>query len=291
VFLVPILCAWCVYGPTIIYLRYFFPWKAVSLAEALGVVYLEVFVFSFVILCSSSVLLEMIRQLELGESLSVLQASGRLMQRDTLRILPLAFVWALIWFILTIVEALLSRRDRRDDEFTAENVARTLADYKDISLSVALIKALEKGVRMVVFLILPAIVWERRPFKEAVKRGLGALKGHVTQFATGYALTYAAAGVVFLPPAVILELGTGRHGNPPMIVFPHWVWIAVIIYIGLAWSFCMYLEQMFMASLYSWQMNWEDAAIEAARRGEPVPAVMKIPVPQLLDLPELREAD
>src|SRR5689334_8690852 len=94
VFLVPILCAWCVYGPTIIYLRYFFPWKAVSLAEALGVVYLEVFVFSFVILCSSSVLLEMIRQLELGESLSVLQASGRLMQRDTLRILPLAFVWA-----------------------------------------------------------------------------------------------------------------------------------------------------------------------------------------------------
>lgn len=289
VFLVPILCVWCVYAPTIIYLKYFFPWKAVSLSEAFGVVYLEISFFSFVILCSCSVMLEMIRQLELGEPLSLLGASGRLIERDTVRILPLALIWALIWFVLTIVEALLSKRDRRDDEFTAENVARTLADYRDISLSVALIKALEKGVRMVVFLILPAIVWERRHLPNAVKRGLGALKGHIAQFATGYALTYAAAMVVSLPPAIILELGTGRHGNPPMIVFPQWVWIAVIVYIGFAWSFSMYLEQMFMASLYSWQMNWEEAATEAVRRGEPIPAVKKIPIPQLLDLPELRE--
>lgn len=294
VFVLPMLFIWCLYAPTLVYFQFFFRWKGLPLQQVLGVVFLELAFFSLIILCACSAMLEMIRQMEFGEPVNVLQAASRVLKRDVVRVIPLALVWAAIWFLLTILEALLSKRrkdeDASDQALNAQNVAATLADYRQFSLSAAFVKAVEKGIRMVVFLILPAIVWEQLSFVDSVKKGLTVLKTHVAEFASGYALTYAAAAVVFLPPFIILELGTGRHGGPPLVVFPSWVWTAVIVYIGLAWSFCMYLEQMFMASLYFWQMNWEKAAIQANHLGEYVPSIKKTPLPQLLDVPELQES-
>lgn len=187
------------------------------------------------------------------------------------------------WFALTLIEAVLSKRRNNDNEaLTAQHAAETIANYRDFSFSSAFIEALQKGVRMVVFLIMPAIVWENLSFYGATKKGLAVLRAHLSDFGAGYALTYAAAAIVFLPPAIIFELGTGHHGNPPMIHFPDSVWVGTIIYMGLAWSFSIYLEQMFMAQLYLWHMKWEETVSQAKLRHQPPPEFDDVARPELL---------
>ena len=240
---------------------------------------------SFMILMSCAVVLEMIRQIELGNP-SLIRAVGKALSKDMIKVLPLSIVWATIWFVLTVIEAILSRFKKKDgdndDTLTAQNAAATIANFRDFSFSAAFIDALKKGVRMVVFLIMPAIAWENLGFFDATKKGLSVLRAHLGDFARGYALTYAAAVIVFLPPWIVLELGTGRHGNPPLIHFPDSVWVGTIIYIGLAWSFCIYLEQMFMAQLYLWHMKWESEVETAKEKHQPLPQFHAVGCPELL---------
>jgi hypothetical protein len=125
-------------------------------------------------------------------------------------------------------------------------------------------------------------------FVDATKKGLGVLKAHLGEFARGYALTYAAAAVVFLPPAILFMLGSRHHGHPPLVHFPDAVWVATTIYVGLAWSFCIYLEQMFVAQLYLWHMKWERKFEVARLIKRPLPAFEDIEPPALLaKIPDL----
>lgn len=283
-FLAPIFVVWIVYASGVLYLRYGFPWKLYNAWVDTGVVFLVIFIFSFLILLSFAVVLELIRQAE-NDKPSLLRAVAVVLSRDLVSVLPLALVWAIIWLVLTIIEAMLSKSDRngdRDETLTAQHAAVTLANYRDFSFSAAFIEALQKGVRMVMFLILPAIAWDHLGFFGGMKKGLAVFRAHLGLFGTGYALTYAAAAVVFLPAAIVLELGTGRHGGPPLIDFPSYVWVATIIYMGCAWSLSLYLEQMFMAQLYLWHMKWEQAAAKAAKAGEPAPTFDAVPRPELL---------
>jgi hypothetical protein len=165
---------------------------------------------------------------------------------------------------------------------TAQNAAATLAGLGDFSLSEAFIGALQKGVRMVVFLILPAIAWENLGTYRAMKKGLAVLRAHLRLVGAGYALTYVAAAIVFIPSSIVFFLGTGRHGHSPLIHFPSYIWVATIIYMGMAWSFSLYLEELFMAQLYLWHMSWQRAVQQAAAEGKPAPAFLSVPQPQLL---------
>ncbi|MBI1977787.1 MAG: hypothetical protein HYS55_03445 [Candidatus Omnitrophica bacterium] len=287
-FLIPIIVVWAIYAPIIIYLKYFFPWGSYNFGVDLGVVFLTLFILSFIILFSCSVVLELIQQLEGRKELSLIGAFQETVSKNMIKILPITLIWAIIWFILTIIEALLSRKKKGKEDFNAENVAKTLAGYSEFSLGRAFFEALEKGIRMIVFLILPAVVWEDLSFIMAIKKGFRILKAHLAEFASGYALTYAAAVIVFLPPAIIFELGTGQHSNPPLIHFPDSVWTGVTVYIGFAWSFCMYLEQMFTASLYLWHLKWERKVELAKKQGQPLPEFKDVERPSLLDnVPDL----
>lgn len=282
-FLLPILTVWCVYAPSVLYLRYGYPWKLHGFPENLGVAFLFIFGLSFLILMSCAVVLELIKRIEIGEP-SLGRAIAKAIDKDLLRVLPLAVVWAVIWFTLTVIEAVLRKKGDGDSDetLTAENAAMTLANFREFSFSTAFIDALKKGVRMVMFLIMPAIAWENLSFFEATKKGLAVLRAHLGDFARGYALTYAAAAIILIPPGIIFELGTGRHGNPPPIHFPDSVWMATLIYVGLAWSFCIYLEQMFMAQLYLWNMKWEQKVDEALDARRPLPAFKDVDRPELL---------
>ncbi len=282
-FLLPILTVWCVYAPAVLYLKYEYQASQHVLEENLIVTFLFLFGLSFLILMSCAVVLEMIRQIEVGNP-SLIRAIAKALGKDMIRVLPLSIVWAAIWFVLTVIEAILSRRKESNDDnpLTAQDAAATIAGFHDFSFSAAFIEALKKGVRMVVFLIMPAIVWENLGFVAATKKGLSVLRAHLGDFGSGYALTYAAAAVVFLPPGIIFELGTGRHGRPPLIHFPDSVWVGTIIYIGLAWSFCIYLEQMFMAQLYLWNMKWESKVELAKEKNLPVPEFHSVDRPELL---------
>ncbi|HZC37557.1 MAG TPA: hypothetical protein VE221_02650, partial [Sphingomicrobium sp.] len=224
-FLLPILAVWTAYVPSILYLRYEYRWEARGLRQDIAIVFFFIFALSFSILMCCAVVLDMIRQVEVGEP-SLFRAIGKAFGKDVFRILPLAIVWAIVWLILTLIEAILSKKRGGDnDTLTAQHAAETIANYRDFSFSSAFIEALQKGVRMVVFLIMPAIVWDNLGLYDATKKGLAVLRAHLSDFGAGYALTYAAAAIVFLPPAIIFELGTGRHGNPPLMHFPDSVWI------------------------------------------------------------------
>ena len=281
-FLLPILAVWAAYVPSVLYLRYGYRWGVHGFRQDSAVVFLFIFGLSFFILMSCAIVLDMIRQIEMGTP-SLPKAIEKAFGKDMFRILPLAIVWAAIWFLLTLIEAIFAKkRDNDDGRLTAQNAAATIANYRNFSFSTAFIEALKKGVRMVVFLIMPAIVWEDLSFYDATKKGLAVLRAHLGDFGVGYALTYAAATVVFFPPAVIFELGTGHHGNPPLMHFPDSVWIGTIIYMGLAWSFCIYLEQMFMAQLYLWHMKWEESVSHAKISNEALPRFDDVACPELL---------
>ena len=282
-FLLPILTVWIIYAPTVLYLKYGYQWNQHSLEDDLGVIALFLFGLSFLILMSCAVVLEMIRQIEDGNP-SLIRAISKALGKDMIRVLPLSIVWATIWFLLTLIEAFLPKKKESNDDatLTAQNAAATIANYRDFSLSAAFFDALKKGVRMVMFLIMPAIAWENLSFLAATKKGLSVLRAHLGDFGSGYALTYAAAAIVFLPPWIIFQLGTGRHGNPPPIHFPDSVWVGTTIYVGLAWSFCIYLEQMFMAQLYLWHMKWESKVELAKEEHQPVPEFQSVGRPELL---------
>lgn len=281
-FLLPMFALWTAYVPSILYLRYEYRWESHGAREDIALVFLFILALSFSILMCCAVVLDMIRQIETGEP-SLSRAIGKAFGSDMFRILPLAIVWALVWLVLTLIEAILSKKRSGDNEaLTAQNAAETIADYRYFSFSSAFIEALQKGVRMVVFLIMPAIVWQNLGFFDATKKGLAVLRTHLSDFGAGYALTYAAAAIVFLPPAIIFELGTGRHGNPPLMHFPDSVWLGTIIYMGIAWSFCIYLEQMFMAQLYLWHMKWEESVAKAKLNHQPLPNFNDVARPELL---------
>ena len=281
---VPILIVWLVYAPSVLYVKFYFHWNRHSTLDLLVFAFFFIAFLSLLILIACDVLLELIKQME-DDTPSLASAMAATFRKDLVNILPLAMTWAFIWFALLLLEALLSRRDdddTHDPQLDAQSAAEAIADYGSFSLSRAFLHALQKGIRMVVFLILPAIAWENMSFVEATQKGLIVLKTHLGEFASGYALTYAAAAVVFLPPAIVLWLGTNHHHLGPLVNFPDAVWVATIIYCGLAWSFSLYLEQMFVAQLYLWHMKWERKFEVARLMRRPLPEFKEIEPPALL---------
>jgi hypothetical protein len=280
----PILIVWLVYAPSVLYVKFYFHWNRHSTLDLLVFAFFFIAFLSLLILIACDVLLELIKQME-EDTPSLRSAVAATFRKDLINILPLAMTWAFIWFALLLLEALLSRRDDDDSDdpqLSAQSAAEAIADFGSFLLSRAFIQALEKGVRMVVFLILPAIAWEDMNFVEAAQKGLIVLKTHLGEFARGYALTYAAAVVVFLPPAIVFELGTRHHHTGPLVHFPDAVWVATILYCGLAWSFSLYLEQMFVAQLYLWHLKWERKFEVARLMKRPLPAFKDIEPPALL---------
>ena len=57
-----------------------------------------------------------------------------------------------------------------------------------------------------------------------------------------------------------------------------------------AWSFTIYLEQMFTAELYLWSLKWEQAVHKAQQENKPLPELIDVPRPSILDeVPDLLE--
>ena len=283
-FILPILSVWLIYAPSVLYFRFYFNWHRHGVGDSLVIAFFIIAFFSLCILLACNVLLELIKQLD-DDAPSLTGAIGATFRKDLLNILPLALAWAFIWFALTLLEALLSREDDEDGgdaQLDAQSAAEAIANFGTFSLSAAFLAALQKGVRMVVFLILPAIAWEDMNFVDASKKGLAVLKAHLGEFARGYALTWAAAMVVFLPPGILFLIGTRHHHLPPLVHIPDGVWVATILYMGLAWSFCIYLEQMFVAQLYLWHMKWERKFEVARLIKRTLPAFEDIEPPALL---------
>lgn len=278
-FIIPLLITWLVYAPIVLYLEYWFNWDAYTSSQFFMIVFGIIFVFAFLLSFSCSMLLELIQQLESGKQMSVASAFGYTLSHNLIKILPVVLVWTIIWFVLFAIQALLSKDKKREKElFSAKNAAKTLAGYQKFSLSKAFFKALEKGIRMVVFLILPAITWENLSFWKSAKKGIAVFKSNLSTFVTGFVLTGLATAIIFLPPALLFYISGELE-----VSFPDWVWVITIIYIAFAWSYSIYLEQMFTAELYLWNYKWEKEVAKAQEENKPIPTLNDIPRPSVLD--------
>ncbi len=277
-FLVPLLITWLIYAPIVLYLKYGFNWEVLSFGETFLFIFGIIFLFAFLLAFSCSMLLELIQQLESGQEMRLVNSFKHTL-RNLPKMIPIVIIWTIIWFILLILQALFSKaKEKERESFTAENAAKTLAGYRTLSLSRAFFEALEKGVRMIVFLILPAISWENLSFGKAIKKGIGVFKVHLSEFVTGFVLTWVAAIIIFLPPAILFWISDELE-----VTFPNWVWTITIIYIAFAWSYSIYLEQMFTAELYLWNLKWERQIEEEKKVGKPLSKLRDVRRPSVLD--------
>lgn len=276
-FLVPIGLVWTVIAYVTVWQRFFLVTRGRGPLELLAIGFGIVFLFAVLLVLSCSILLEMIEQVERHGRQPSLRTATRATLRSNLGgLLGVAVVWSIVWFFLTLLQALFEDDDR-DRDYSPEAAARTLAGG-DASLLSLSIDALKKGIRMIVFLILPAIVWEDRGFRDGVARGYEVFRENIVAFATGFTLTYIVAGFIFLPAAVVLELSSEE-----VIRLTGSQWYLVIGYIGIAWSFTIYLEQLFTADLFLWHVEWEQAVEAAEANGEPAPDIRDVPRPSILD--------
>lgn len=272
-FLLPLLGVWVVIAAMDLWL-YFAPGGRTPLVV---VVPAALLLAAVLLTSASSVVLELVEQVETGRRPSLRLAVRHSVSRNLLRYLPLAVAWSVVWLALAIVEAILSQKDDdADRNYSPETAARVLAGDGG-SIWTAGIDAIQKGVRMVVFLMMPAIAWEERGLVSALGRGREILGSHPSTFVTGYSLTSLVSAVVFLPVGALFAWVDAGNAIPDL------AWYGVIAYVGLSWSFVVYLEQLFTAGLYLWHLEWERAAAAARLDGDPVPTMADVPRPSLLD--------
>lgn len=277
--LTPMLICWAIYAPLIIYLEFKFPWEQFSLPEIIGILFATFLTLAFIYSWSAFALLELIKQIETKSPVSLLKALGN----GTLNVivaLPIVVCWALLWLTISLIEIVFSKvKDDKDRRMTARNVAKTLAGSEGMSLSGAFFSALKKGVRMTAFMMYPAIAWENMGPFQSMKRGLGVMRIHKGIFAAGFVLTGLTAAIVFIPPG-LLFLYTDKTDT----TLPDIVWFWTIVYCALAWSFSLFIEQMFVAELYLWHLIWERKVREAKRKGSrSLPSLRSVHRPSIID--------
>ena len=280
--LIPVFMSWCVFAGIVLWERYYFQ-PPDSVALWLLYIYLMLLAASLAICAGCLLMLEFMQQIERGERTSLGKALGELVGTDLVRMVPIAVLWSVLWFILLILMALTSKKkrgSRSDREPSAQDAARTLggADGESFSLARLGLRMIEKLLRMTVFLSLPAIAWaDKGPFA-AIGSALRVIRRHPLHFLTVYSLTGLAALVMGIPLGVVFYLND--HG----VAFSSAFWTGVIIYIGTVWTLSMYLEQMTVALLYLWHLKW----LRNGATGD----LSSVPRPSLLDgVAEFRAPD
>lgn len=282
--LVPMLVCWAVYAPLVVYLKYRFPWDQFSLLERIGVSFIAILILSFAFSWSAFALLELIKQIETKTPRSQLKAWS-VGTFNVLVALPIVVSWATLWLMISVLEAIFRKaKGDEDAEMTARNVAKTLAGFEEFSFTRAFFSTLKRGVRMTAFMMYPAIAWERMGTLRSVKRGFGVMKAHKGVFVAGFALTGFATAMVFFPPALLFAFSAKAE-----ISLPDAVWFWTMIYCAFAWSFCLFLEQMFVAEFYLWHLIWERKVGEAEAAGTPPPRLEDVHRPSVTDnYPDMR---
>ena len=208
------------------------------------------------IICVANIMmLEFMQQIEFGEKISFFKALKESLVVDLLKVIPVALIWAIIWFIILIIKVLTSKKKNRGSsrpEPSPRDAALTLggANSGPFSWLKLVLRMFEKLVRMYVFLTLPAIAWENKGPFSAFKRSLEVIKRHPMQFITTYTLTGIASLFMAIPLIIVFYMD--KSG----VAFSSLFWTGVIIYEGIIWTLGIYLEQMSVGLLYLWHIKW-----------------------------------
>ena len=98
VFLVPIALAWLVYAAVALSFRYAVPSK-LTYSQLVPLLFGAVLVLAYSLSFASAWMLEMIEQMETVGRVDLADALGKVASQDALKIIPVAFVWAVIWTV------------------------------------------------------------------------------------------------------------------------------------------------------------------------------------------------
>lgn len=268
IFLLPIFVSWIVVAAVVLYHRYYFP-NFESLGLIIFYLYFLIIIMAFTISMANIVMLELMQQMETGEKLSLSKALHEAFGYDLIKVIPVALIWGLVWLIIVLLRS-LKRRSESKPEPSVQDAAMTLSGMNTpFSFFRLGLDMMEKLVRMVVFMALPAIAWENKGPFAAYKKSFHIIKKHPVQFLTSYSLTFAAGVLMALPLLPIYFMAKMK------IALPTEVWIGVIIYVGLIWTLEIYLEQMSVGLLYLWHLKWE----KKGRKGD----LSSVAKPDLLD--------
>jgi len=242
------------------------PWGTLDVVPAIGVIYLLNCGLCLLQLLGCSILLELLQHIETGRPMRLGIAFRDSLLRNLWAILPLAMGWSLLEVLLWILEALLTSKNRRS---ASDAAVESFFDF------------LTKGLRMSVFLALPAIAWEEAGSVTAVRRAIRVIRREIASFLG--ALTYSGFFIALVGLPMLL-LG---------YFFPDWAkahWKPLLMYSAILWSLKTYLEQMMMAELYLWARSREWDAFAQASDTMNRHAVPQGVVPSLFNgVPDLKE--
>lgn len=267
-FLVPIFFAWIIYASGVLLLYFFyFPdtfWEAVL------VIFLFLLLVCFIISMANIVMLTFMQQIEEKREVSLREALREAFIKDSLKVLPLSMLWAVIWLFILILDAITSRGRgaRRSPSLRSAAIVLSGADTPFSWFRLGL-RMLEKAVRMVIFLSFPAIAWENKGPFSSLKKSFEIIRKHPIQFLSAYGLTFAAIFILSIPLVPI------AFAVEAEIELPAIVWVGVIIYSGIIFILNIYLEQMTVGLLYLWHLKWQKVGGEGPLYKVPKPSLSR----------------
>lgn len=279
ILVIPLMITWIIIASGVVYFKWHFPWDEYNFKGQMVFAYLFYFIASYTILFSCSILVELIEQDERGFKMNIKEAIYDSLSKNIGHLIILSFIWSVTWFFLVLLKVIFSKKKNNGtEEESAENIARTLAGSDSFSWSTFTIDMLIQALRMVMFIIVPAFAWENKSFGKSFKRGMTIISARTSNFIEGFVISLGVQFILYLPPSIMFYLS--NKGN---IEFDEIWWYLCIVYIGFAWSFTLYVEQLFGAELFLWQIKYEHECDIAKEKNQPIPKFSDIKKPLLLD--------
>ncbi len=192
-------------------------------------------------------MLELLQGVAQGREVSLVSAFLETVFQDSIKAIPIAVIWSLLWFVLLFLRALTSKkRGGGRAEPSVQDAARTLGGMNSGATSwFGLgLSMLEELLRMVSFLALPGIAWKGLGPIQSLREAFGIIRKDPMIFLSAYTLTGVAATIMAIPIIILFSVTDEKT------IFPASVWTGVIIYEGMIWVLSLYLEQMTLALLY-----------------------------------------
>lgn len=83
---------------------------------------------------------------------------------------------------------------------------------------------------------------------------------------------------MFLPTFIIFILDAKFD-----VHFSDYIWYFVLVYIAFSWSLSFLVEQLYVAELYLWHINWEKERKSAILIGKKLPKLKRTKKPSFFD--------
>jgi hypothetical protein len=218
---------------------------------------------------ASLVVLELLEQHETNGKMRIGKALIDAIFKDLIRALPVILIWSMIQFILMIIDSIFSGGKNKRRGF--------------LSIS-TLIRAITRGIRMAVMMILASVAWEQLPIIKSYKKGLNVFQDNFVEATSAVTISPLISYVCILPLILAVLVIDSLE-----ITVGIWFSYAAVIYLTIVYSIGLLIEQIFVAELYLWYKAYENEVDIARMNNDYAPNSLKdIKRPSLLnDVPDM----